>query len=297
MTTVVDGFLLVDKPGGWTSHDVVAKARQLLAQKKVGHSGTLDPMATGLVVLGLGRATRTLRYTQEAGKRYVATAQFGVATDTLDADGAILSRSPMSFEEGDLAAIIPRFVGSIMQVPPMVSALKIGGRKLYELAREGKEVERQPRPVQVYEIELLDFAPGSYPEATFRVDCGSGTYIRTLADDFGRALGGHAHLTALRRTRVGKLTVDRAHTIDYLEGLESVESAVLPMTQVLIEELQHLVVSGREAVGVRNGRPLGLDLIPPSVEESPFCVLDADGTLLAVYISDGVQARPQVVLS
>ena len=139
---MIDGFLLVDKDGGWTSHDVVAKARSLFGQKKIGHAGTLDPMATGLLVLGLGRATRAIRYVQGASKTYLATAQFGVATDTLDADGAVLSRSPMEFEEDDLHAVIPRFIGDTMQVPPMVSALKIDGRRLYELARIRNKTSR-----------------------------------------------------------------------------------------------------------------------------------------------------------
>jgi tRNA pseudouridine55 synthase len=291
---VIDGFLLVDKEGGWTSHDVVAKARRLLGQKKIGHAGTLDPMATGLLVLGLGRATRTIRYVQNANKTYVATAQFGVATDTLDADGAVLSRSPMAFDEADLRAVIPRFVGEIMQVPPMVSALKIDGRRLYDLAREGKEIERQARPVSVQQIEVLDFAPGRYPEVTFTVDCGSGTYIRTLADDLGRALGGFAHLTALRRTRIGRLSVEAAHSIGNLEELNP-EATVMSMGDVLLKELPQVVVDGTTALGVRNGRPLPADLF--SVVDRPYCVMDQEGRLLAVYSSDGVKARSEVVFS
>lgn len=292
-----DGFLLVDKEGGWTSHDVVAKARRLLDQKKIGHAGTLDPMATGLLVLGIGRATRTIRYVQNASKTYVATAQFGVATDTLDADGAVLSRSPMEFSENDLEDVVQRFVGRIMQVPPMVSALKIDGRRLYDLAREGKEIERKARPVEIHEIEIMDFAPGKYPEVIFSVDCGSGTYIRTLADDLGRALGGHAHLTALRRTRIGDLNVEDAVMMADLEGSDSPETAVLPLTDVLQGELPHVIVDRSVAVGVRNGRPLPLELVPQEALDSSFCVMDEDRSVLAVYASDGQKARPEVVLS
>ncbi len=292
---MIDGFLAVDKAGGWTSHDVVAKVRSILGQKKVGHAGTLDPMATGLLVLGLGRATRTIRYVQDARKEYVATAQFGVATDTLDADGAVLARAPMEFDEEDLEALFPRFTGRIMQVPPMVSALKIGGRRLYELAREGSEVEREARPVHVYSIDLLDFAPGSYPEATLRIECGSGTYVRSLADDLGRALGGHAHLTALRRTRIGSLRVEDAATIEQLEADPA--ASVLPAAGVLAGEMPRLVVEGREALGVRNGRPLPAGRIPPEAGEDPFCILDGEGELLAVYARDGAGARPEVVLA
>ncbi|MEA2002462.1 MAG: tRNA pseudouridine(55) synthase TruB, partial [Actinomycetota bacterium] len=202
--------MLVDKPGGWTSHDVVAKVRNLLKIKKVGHAGTLDPMATGLVVLGLGRATRLLRFVQAAPKEYVARAVFGVATDSLDADGAILDREAMNVEQAEVELAMDRFVGTIAQIPPMVSARKVGGRKLYELAREGIEIEREARDVEIYRLELTDFAPSSYPEVTFRTVCSTGTYVRTLADDLARSLGGRAHLSALRRIRNGSLLVTDA---------------------------------------------------------------------------------------
>ncbi len=172
---MAEGFLLVDKPAGLTSHDVVARVRSISGIRKVGHAGTLDPSATGLLVVAVGRVTRLIRFVQEFPKEYVATAQFGVATDTLDADGAVLSRNPLPVTEGEVAVVMERFTGTIMQVPPMVSALRVDGRRLYELAREGKEVERDPRPVQVHELELIDFAPSDYPELTFRVRCSKGT--------------------------------------------------------------------------------------------------------------------------
>ena len=187
------GFILVDKPQGWTSHDVVAKIRKHTGGK-VGHAGTLDPMATGLLVLALGKATRLLRFLQSQPKEYVATAVFGVATDSLDADGAILGREPLSVSEADVRAVMARFEGRILQVPPMISARKIEGKRLYSLAREGKVVEREPRPVEIYHLALIELAPGSYPEVTFEVRCGTGTYVRTLADDIARSLGGRAHL-------------------------------------------------------------------------------------------------------
>jgi tRNA pseudouridine55 synthase len=211
---VPDGFLLMDKPGGWTSHDVVARARRLVGERRLGHAGTLDPMATGLLVLGLGRATRLLRFVQHLPKVYRAVAVFGVATDTLDADGAVLSRQPMPVSEEEVRRGTARFVGSIAQVPPMVSARRVEGRRLYDLAREGKEVEREARLVEVQAFDLVDFAPSDYPEATFRIRCGSGTYVRSLADDLARSLGGRAHLTALRRTRIGSLRVEQARTME-----------------------------------------------------------------------------------
>ncbi len=182
----------MDKPGGWTSHDVVAKVRNLIGIRKIGHAGTLDPMATGLLVLGIGRATRLLRFVQVAPKVYEGRACLGVATDTLDADGATLTREPMPVDVDDVRQVMERFVGQAMQVPPMVSARKVSGKRLYELAREGIEVEREARPVTIHELDLVDFAPSDYPELWFRVKCSTGTYVRTLVDDIARALGGRA---------------------------------------------------------------------------------------------------------
>jgi tRNA pseudouridine55 synthase len=207
----------VDKPGGWTSHDVVAKIRGFVGGK-VGHAGTLDPMATGLLVLGLGRSTRLLRFVQGLEKEYRATALFGVATDSLDADGAVVSRTPLPVGLDEVEAAAERFVGPILQVPPMVSARKMGGKRLYEMARAGEIVEREARPVTIYRLTITDLAPSDYPEVSFDVVCSTGTYVRTLADDIAGALGGHAHLTRLRRIRNGSLRVDAAATIDEVEA-------------------------------------------------------------------------------
>ncbi|HIE21901.1 MAG TPA: tRNA pseudouridine(55) synthase TruB, partial [Acidimicrobiia bacterium] len=163
------GFLVVDKPAGVTSTGVVEEVKRVTGIRKVGHAGTLDPMATGALVVALGSATRLIRFIQDQPKEYVATALFGVATDTLDAEGAVLTREEMHFEPAELEAVASRFVGTISQVPPMVSALKQGGRRLYELAREGQVVEREARPVGIYELELVSVGPGPYPEVTFRV--------------------------------------------------------------------------------------------------------------------------------
>ncbi len=293
-----EGFLLVDKDQGWTSHDVVAKVRGLARQRKVGHAGTLDPMATGLLVLALGRATRLIRFVQDLPKTYVATAQFGVATDSLDADGAVLSREPMPVDEADVVGVLPRFVGTILQVPPMVSALKLGGRRLYELAREGKEVAREPRPVVVHDLELVDFAPSDYPEVTLRVRCGKGTYVRSLAADVAGALGGVAHLTALRRTATGSLHVDAAQVVDKLAALAgsgSFASALLPPAAALAD-LPAVTVGDELLQGVRHGTPFPRGVLAGALEAGPFRVLDAAGELRAVYGAAGNQARPEVVL-
>lgn len=290
---MADGFLLVDKPGGWTSHDVVARCRTLLGTSRIGHAGTLDPMATGLLVLGVGRATRLLRFVQDAAKTYEATAMFGVATDTLDADGAILSREPIEVDAGEVAAAAARFVGAIMQVPPMVSAKRVEGRRLYDLARQGIEVEREAVPVMIHAIEVLDVSPGPYPEASFRITCGSGTYIRTLADDIAAALGGRAHLIELRRTAIGVHSVDDARTLDEIasEG----ESLLLGPSEGL-GDLPAVVVGDETATGVGHGvvfPAASLGIATPGTVR----VLGGSGKLLAVYRSDGRRAVPEVVMA
>ena len=292
---MAEGFLLIDKAGGWTSHDVVAKCRGILGERRIGHAGTLDPMATGLLVLGVGRATRLIRYIQEGTKTYVASVAFGIATDTLDADGAILSREPMSFGPDELDAVAARFIGPISQIPPMVSAVRVGGRRLYELAREGIEVERAPRPVEIHSIEVLEFAPGPYPEIEISVTCGSGTYIRTLADDLAQSLGGRAHLTALRRTSIGRRSVDAATTVENLDSLEDPVSELLPMAAGL-DDLGQVVVDEATVTGVSNGvvfAATALGITGPGT----YRFVDEGGRLLAVYVSDGRQAKPEVVLA
>lgn len=301
MTPAVDaGFLLVDKPPGWTSHDVVAKVRGLLGIKKVGHAGTLDPMATGLVVLGLGRATRLLRFVQSAPKEYVATAVFGVATDSLDADGAILEREEMAVSQSDVESVMTRFVGRIAQVPPMVSARKVGGRKLYELAREGVEVEREARDVDIYQLDLLDFSPSAYPEVTFRTVCSTGTYVRTLADDIAAALGGRAHLNALRRVRNGSLHVDNAHRINDLQSAQtagSITSLVLP-PRLGLPDLAHVGVGHDVAAGVRNGLSFPVAALQAEVpDDGPVGLMDEAGGLLAIYEVAQGKASPLVVIA
>lgn len=295
MTNRVDsGFLLVDKERGWTSHDVVAKVRGVIGGK-VGHAGTLDPMATGLLVLGLGKSTRLLRFVQSFPKVYEATARFGVATDTLDADGAVIDRTPLPVTEEDLESVVERFTGRVLQVPPMVSARKVEGRRLYELAREGKVVEREARPVEIYELEIIEIAPSDYPEVKLRVKCSSGTYVRTLADDLARALGGRAHLSSLRRTSNGSLDVDDAHDVGAVVAAEAsgdLDSIVLSAAQAL-DDLPGFALDPEFARAVRNGAA-----IPATSVDAPdgslVRLLEADA-LLGVYRVDGPQVRAEVV--
>lgn len=295
---MADGFLLVDKPPGWTSHDVVAAVRRLTGKKKVGHAGTLDPMATGLLVIGLGRATRLLRFVSDADKTYRAVAVFGVATDTLDADGAILERSEMSVTEQEVAAVARRFIGVGTQVPPMVSALKVGGRRLYDLARQGVEVERAPRRIEISSLEIDEVAPGVYPEITFTVTCGSGTYVRVLADDMARALGGRAHLSALRRLAVGPHRVEDAFQISALEDLAAagtlLDALIGPAAG--LSELRSLRLDEGSARAAGHGSTFTSVAIGAD-EPGLYRLLDPDGALVAVYRSDGRKAVPEVVLA
>lgn len=296
---MAEGFLLVDKPGGWTSHDVVARCRRLLGERRIGHAGTLDPMATGLLVLGLGRATRLLRFVQDLPKTYLAVAVLGVATDTLDADGAVLDREPMPVGEAEVRRVAERFVGRIFQVPPMVSARRVEGRRLYELAREGKEVARDARQVEVYSLDLVDFAPSDYPEVTLRVRCSVGTYVRTLADDLARAMGGRAHLSSLRRLSAGSLRVEEAHTPAEVEAAAAgrLAEAWLLEPAAALRDLPAVRVDAATAEAVAHGAvfPAPLLGVDPAVP-GPHRVLDGAGRLLAVYRVEGRAARPEVVM-
>lgn len=293
-----DGFMLVDKDRGWTSHDVVAKVRSLVGGK-VGHAGTLDPMATGLLILGLGRSTRLLRYVQGFPKEYRATAQLGVATDSLDADGAVLERSPLPVSANELDAVLDRFRGTIMQTPPMVSARKVGGKRLYELARAGEVVEREARPVEVYSLEIADLTPSQYPEVTFDVVCSTGTYVRTLADDIARALGGRAHLTALRRVRNGTVSVGEATRVDAVEAAvrdQAISDLVADPADVL-SSISERVVDPAFEFRARNGAAIPLDALHGAepIAESELVRVVADGILLGIYRIDGPVAKPEVI--
>lgn len=291
------GFLLVDKDQGCTSHDVVAKVRRAVGGK-VGHAGTLDPMATGLLVLAVGGATRLLRFVQDVEKEYMATALFGVATDSLDADGAILSREPLPVTTADIEGVMERFRGEILQMPPMVSARKVEGKRLYELAREGRIVERESRPVTIHALELIEIAPSDYPEVTFRTVCSTGTYIRTLADDMARALGGRAHLTALRRVRHGTMRVEDAATV--VEIVAAHNEGTLDQRVILastaLGHLPKLSVSDGTALRVRNGAALAVDDVGAASIPDLVRLTDETDALVAVYRRVAQQLRPEVVL-
>jgi tRNA pseudouridine55 synthase len=292
---VRDGLVVVDKEAGWTSHDVVAKLRGVYGQKRVGHAGTLDPDATGVLLVGLGRVTRLLRFLQEAGKEYRARVVFGIATDTLDASGTELTRAEMTLAREQVEDAARAFVGDIEQVPPMVSALKVGGQKLYELARAGKEVERAPRPVRIDELVVEEFAAGPFPEATIRVACSSGTYIRTLAADLGEALGGTAHLGGLRRLRVGSFTLAEA------AGMGTIAAdpdAVVRSPAEAMRDLTPVEVDDERARAIGNGATFPAnELVGDTDAPGPFAVVDRAGTLLAVYERRRGGVKPAVVVA
>ncbi|MCY3849811.1 MAG: tRNA pseudouridine(55) synthase TruB [Acidimicrobiaceae bacterium] len=283
------GVAVIDKPAAWTSHDVVAKCRGVLGTRKVGHSGTLDPAATGVLVLGVGKATRLLRFLAELPKTYLGEIVLGVETSTLDADGEISATHDMSaVTEDQVRAAALSFVGPIMQVPPMVSAVKVGGRRLYELAREGKEVERRPRAVEVFRCELEPVV-GEAGVWRCEVECSSGTYIRSLAADLGAALGGGAHLRSLRRVAVGGFTIDEATSVD---------SPVLRPLSDAVGHLDACVVSDEVAVRVSHGQVLEQNvLMVGGQDEGPWAVLNPVGELLAVYGPSRGLAKPMVVIS
>ena len=285
-----DGLAVVDKAAGWTSHDVVAKARGVLDTHKVGHSGTLDPDATGVLLLGVGKVTRLLRYLGLPAKTYTGVIVLGTSTTTLDASGEVTGTWEMgAVELDDVRAAAAAFIGDILQVPPMVSAIQVGGRRLHQLAREGTVVERAARPVIVHRFEVGEpLSRGRFP---IEVVCSSGTYIRSLAADVGAALGGGAHLRDLRRTAIGSFTVDQGVVIEALTP----EHLLTPVEA--LRDLPPVVVADRIAADVSHGKVLDLDRLGV-VGNGPWPVVGADGGLLAVYEPHrGATAKPSVVLA
>lgn len=284
---------MVDKPAGWTSHDVVARMRGVLGSRRIGHSGTLDPDATGVLLLGVGRVTRLLRFLTALPKEYEGEIVFGTETSTLDASGEVTATHLMPDLAPDaVAAAAATFVGDILQVPPMVSAVKVDGRRLHAVARAGEEVERTPRPVTV---QRFDVAPTGDPLVyRARVTCSSGTYIRSLADDLGRALGGGAHLRALRRTRIGSFGLDGA--LVFSKETVRADVALLSPAEAM-QDYPMLVADETTAADVRHGRVLSTAQLG-AAGAGPWAVLDPGGALLAVYEAHGDgRAKPAVVIA
>jgi tRNA pseudouridine55 synthase len=282
----VHGLVVVDKPAGVTSHDVVGMLRRRFHERRVGHAGTLDPSATGVLVVAVGNVTRLLRFVSDGRKRYTGQVVLGVETDSLDADGAVTARHDMAEVPLDVAraAVAAHLTGAIEQVPPMVSALKVGGRRLHELAREGIDVERAARPVTVEEFVVLasSFDPDGAQVLDVDVTCSAGTYVRTLAADLGRLLGGGAHLRRLRRTEVSPFTI--------AEAAPPAEAPLLP-PDAAVRGLARIVADDATAGLIATGRVLAA---PPG--DGPWAFVDGAGGVLAVYEPFRGQAKPAVVI-
>ncbi|ADB32007.1 tRNA pseudouridine synthase B [Kribbella flavida DSM 17836] len=289
---VADGIVVVDKPAGLTSHTVVARIRRLAGTRKVGHAGTLDPMATGILVVGLNRATRLLGHLQLADKSYDATVLLGATTTTDDAEGEIqTTASPAALGEVTAEAIekaVAGFRGRISQVPSKVSAIKVDGRRAYERVRAGEEVALKAREVTVSRYDVLDVRSAAQAiEVDISVDCSSGTYIRALARDLGVELGVGGHLTMLRRTRVGSFDLSAAYTLEELGE----DFRWLPIADVAGETFPRYDADAEQATAIRTGRPLaGLKL-----GAGPTAMFGPDGTFLALYEAHGPLAKPTAV--
>jgi tRNA pseudouridine55 synthase len=281
--STVHGVAVVDKPAGMTSHDVVAVLRRRSGERRIGHSGTLDPPATGVLVCGAGRATRLLPFVTSLPKTYVAEIVLGVATTTLDDTGDVVATAAMAPSRDEVVAAAAALTGAIVQVPPMVSAVKVGGRRLHELAREGVEVQREARPVTVHRFEVTPTADASV--WAVEVECSSGTYVRTLAADLGALLGGVAHLRGLRRTAVGSFTV--------AEATPPEDAIWLPVVEAM-RDYPRVRLPDAELDRVRHGAPFD----PAWMDGAPVAaVVDGAGELVAVYRLDSGRAAAAVVLA
>lgn len=247
------GILIVDKPAGWTSQDVVSKLRGVLHEKRIGHGGTLDPMATGVLPIFVGRATRAVEFFESAEKEYVAGLRLGLTTNTQDTQGETLEKKPVSVTKEQLEAVLQEFTGDIAQIPPMFSAIKIGGKKLYELARQGKEVERKPRNIHIFEMELLSGEGGDY---TFRTLCSKGTYVRTLCHDMGQRLGCGSCMSSLRRTRAGCYDISMAYPLEDIINHKDPESLLLPVDS-LFATYPAVTLTQKQEKLCRCGNPIG----------------------------------------
>ena len=301
----MDGILIIDKPGGITSHDVVARVRRILKTKKVGHTGTLDPFATGVMVVVVGKATRLAQFLDKDEKEYEALVQFGFETDTGDKTGVRSAECGMRTEEidevlasADWETVFQPFRGNIEQVPPMYSAKKIDGKKLYEHARKGETVERKAIQIRISKLELVGDQELRTPHSALRISvaCSAGTYIRTLAEDIGRAVGTGAHLEELRRMRAGRFDIGQSVTLDVLAESDDSAARLLPL-EMAVSHLASISLNEDRAAKTRGG-------LSTRVHDTEFTegqrlrMLDESGTLLAIGVYDDAEksVRPKVVL-
>lgn len=270
-----NGIIVIDKPAGWTSMDVCAKLRGMYREKRIGHAGTLDPMATGVLPVFIGRATRAVEFASEGEKEYVAGLKLGLVTNTQDTSGETLEQRPVSVTPERLEEVLANFRGDIEQIPPMYSAIKMGGKKLYELARKGKEVERKPRPVTIHALTVEgQTAPDEY---TIRVRCSKGTYVRTLCHDIGQALGCGACMSSLRRTMAAGFTLEQAVSLDTVQDSGDRTSLLLPV-DAYFSTHPAITVEGSAEKKLRNG----MTLVMPQLVPGQYRVYGGDGAFLAL---------------
>jgi tRNA pseudouridine55 synthase len=298
---VLSGLVIVDKPQGWTSHDVVGRMRRLAGTRKVGHAGTLDPMATGVLVLGINKATRLLTYIVGTSKTYTATIRLGESTVTDDAEGEVVStKSASAVTEDAIQAGVAALTGEIQQVPSSVSAIKVNGERAYARVRSGEDVKLAARPVTIHRFDVHAVRPerdGEVLDVDVTVECSSGTYIRALARDLGEALGTGGHLTALRRTQVGPYTLDQARTLEQLaEELEVLEMslaarALMPNRELSEDETNEISFGRRIAAGVAAGTP------DAATADKPAAAFAPDGSLVALLADAGSYAKPVLVFA
>ena len=278
----MNGIVIIDKPAGWTSQDVTARLRRVFGTRRIGHGGTLDPMATGVLPVFVGRATRGVEFFEHAEKTYETTLRLGIATDTEDITGTVLEEKEVSVSEPEFLGILERFRGKIQQIPPMYSALKINGQKLCDLARRGKEVARQPREIEIFQLDCLEFAGDT---AKLRVRCSKGTYIRTLCRDIGEALGCGGCMAALRRVQAGEYTIGEAVPLQQLLDAENPEAYLRPVDS-MFARYPAVTLTDRQEARCRNGGSFSVKLAPGT-----YRVYSPGGEFLALsQVENGIMS-------
>ena len=272
---MANGIIIIDKPAGWTSMDVCAKLRGILKTKKIGHAGTLDPMATGVLPVFVGQATRAVSFAEGGEKEYVAGLRLGRTTNTQDTEGQTLTQSPVTVGREELEAVLPRFTGEISQIPPMFSAIKINGQKLYDLARQGKEVERKARAVTIFALEVVEQV--SETDYILRIRCSKGTYVRTLCHDIGQALGCGGCMSSLRRTMAAGFTLDESVTLEQMQ--EGGEALLRPTDSLFRDRPDYRLKTEKQEERCRNGNPF---FIQENLPEGEYRIYGREGAFLCL---------------
>lgn len=288
----VHGWVIVDKPLGLTSTQCLAKVRRLTDAAKAGHGGTLDPLATGILPIALGEATKTVNWVMTAGKTYRFTVRWGEATETDDTEGAVTQRSDIRPDRAGIEAVLPRFTGEILQRPPAYSAIKVDGQRSYDLARKGEVLDLAARPIRIDALWLVDVPDRDH--AVFEVDCGKGAYVRALGRDLALALGTYGHITVLRRTRVGRYDEKAAFSLDSLEELcqkDAAHAYLLPI-ETALDDIPALVLTGPQADRLRHGQPIRIALTAPGLPPEGELLVMADGKPVGLAERSADEVRP-----